>query len=216
MSLSPGVQWILDQPDVQQGTEKWLHVRKFGITASTAAHAVQVGFAPYRTKLFFAQSDKAILEKTGFIERFFGNACTAHGHKWEPVALDHAAKSNECEAFQVGLLVHPSLRWLGASPDGVLANGMLIEIKVPFKRQVKAGNPVPLYYWIQMQIQMEVCNADSCLYYEFRPPSARIKEVRTNEMIVFRDKEWFAAALPLLQEYAQLAFRLRALRKLFQ
>ena len=33
-------------------------------------------------------------------------------------------------AWEVGLVVHPDLPWLGASPDGVTNTGRLIEIKV--------------------------------------------------------------------------------------
>lgn len=32
-------------------------------------------------------------------------------------------------AWEVGLVVHPDLPWLGASPDGVTNTGRLIEIK---------------------------------------------------------------------------------------
>ena len=40
----------------------------------------------------------------------------------------------------------------------------LLEIKCPLYRTITGE--IPLYYWIQMQIQMEVCNMPECDYFE--------------------------------------------------
>jgi putative phage-type endonuclease len=92
------------------------------------------------------------------------------GQKYEPVSVllyEHKYKT-KIEDF--GCIKHDDYDFIGASPDGinVLAEselfGVMLEIKNPVSRQITG---VPLNeYWIQMQIQMEVCNLDKCDFYE--------------------------------------------------
>jgi len=59
---------------------------------------------------------------------------------------------------------HSRLPWLAASPDGVDDDGVMIEIKNPITREI-IGVPKG-EYWIQTQIQMEVCDLDVCDFIE--------------------------------------------------
>lgn len=217
-ALPANVRWVLEQKYVEQGSARWLENRGRGVTASAAAHAVNAGFIAFRAKTRYGASETSLLEKANLVvdTRAGGNASTAHGHEWELSALQHCAAAYGVEAIRVGLLVHRVHRWLGASPDGVFVDGRLVELKVPHTRAVKSGNPIPPHYWIQTQIQMEVCDAEQCIYYEFRPPSARIKEVRTNVLVVPRDRQWFNAALPLLRAYMEHMVRLQRVAALFE
>ena len=52
----------------------------------------------------------------------------------------------------------------GASPDGITRNGIMIEIKSPYSRKV--NGIVPSNYWVQMQLQLEVCNLEICHFVE--------------------------------------------------
>jgi hypothetical protein len=67
--------------------------------------------------------------------------------------------------LEFGLITHPEYPWLGASPDGITEDGVMIEIKCPFRRKI-TGIP-PFYYWIQVQLQLEVCNLDYCDFVEY-------------------------------------------------
>jgi putative phage-type endonuclease len=219
-ALPAFVQTMLKQRFVEQGGAAWHADRERGITASMAAHAVHAGFIGFTAHKRFPASEIALLERAGIVKSDRDDdetqaSNTGHGHKWESSALLHCAVAERCDAICVGLLTHPQYRWLGASPDGVLLDGRLVEIKVPKSRPVKPGNPIPPYYWIQTQIQMAVCGANECIYYEFRPPSARISEIRTNVMRVRRNKEWFAFALPLFQCYLEHTVRMQRIAALF-
>lgn len=223
--LAPVTRHCLAQPLIEQGTRDWLFVRKFGLTASTAADAVHVGPVRYWNRDAprlerFEMAEQAMDEKCGLRAPFEGNAATQHGNLHEPVALASFAAQHCTPVFHVGLLIHARHRWLGASPDGVTLDGRLVEIKVPKSRTVKVGNPVPPHYWVQCQIQMEVIGAEQCVYYEYRVPStskrARIKEPRINQVVVQRDREWFAAALPLMRAFVVHMYRLRALAELYE
>ena len=68
-----------------------------------------------------------------------------------------------------GCILHPTHTFLAASPDGINAKegplyGRMLEIKNPFSREIN-GNPKE-EYWIQCQLQMEVCDLEGCDFLE--------------------------------------------------
>lgn len=226
--LSSTALWALQQPHYEQGERAWLHARTFALTASTAPVALHAGMIHYfrrrradeRPLECYEYAELELDTKCGFAAPFEGNEATRHGTLHEPIALESFVERNRVNAVHVGLLMHRQHRWLGASPDAMCFDGSLVEIKVPKSRSFKVGDPVPPHYWIQCQIQMAVCEADRCHYYEYRVPSqskrARIKEPRINQQLVKRDREWFDAALPLLQAFAETMYRLKHLAALYQ
>ena len=64
--------------------------------------------------------------------------------------------------------------FIGASPDGLILsqnkdlNGRLIEFKCPISRKFDDNTPVPIYYYHQMQLQMECTNLNECDYVEMQ------------------------------------------------
>ncbi|XRB21551.1 YqaJ domain-containing protein [Pseudoscourfieldia marina] len=152
-SLTPlrGGTWA----DQDQGSATWHALRDARITASDFANAV--GHFGMRGKLELWKS------KLGLAEPFRGNAATRHGSASEPLAL----KAYE-EQLQVSVQTHVAFQtlgedlsesWLGASPDGLLTDGLL-EIKCPWNRGspelMKPWDTPPPYYVPQIQGQMEV------------------------------------------------------------
>ena len=73
---------------------------------------------------------------------------------------------------QIAFIDHPSIDWFGCSPDGLVDNRGLIEIKCPNSgthwEYFKSGKP-PQKYIIQMQTQMAVTGRDWCDFVSFDP-----------------------------------------------
>ena len=65
---------------------------------------------------------------------------------------------------EYGCLPHDTISYLGASPDGIDDNGVMLEIKCPTGRQIY-GLP-PYVYWHQMQQQLEVADLNLCHFVE--------------------------------------------------
>jgi hypothetical protein len=71
-----------------------------------------------------------------------------------------------------GCIPHKSLSFLAASPDGINTLetserfGRMVEVKNIVNREID-GNP-KMEYWIQMQVQMEVCDLNECDFLETR------------------------------------------------
>ena len=92
------------------------------------------------------------------------------GQKYEPLSVmiyEHLYKT-QVEDF--GCLPHAQYSFIGASPDGIIVNqesdrfGRMLEIKNVVSREI-TGIPKK-EYWVQMQLQMEVCDLDECDFLE--------------------------------------------------
>ncbi len=114
----------------------------------------------------YSDKNQYIKEKSGHVQgTFTGNVATLWGQKYEPIATQlYSLLNNGMDVIEFGLIVHPTISWLGASPDGITPEGKMLEIKCPFRRKIN-GIP-PFYYWIQCQIQLEVCDLEVCDFFE--------------------------------------------------
>lgn len=102
------------------------------------------------------------------------NKYMRHGVKYEPVICNIYEEQANTKVLEFGIMPHPTIDWIGASPDGITIDGKMVEIKAPSRD--KLTKEVILQYWVQMQLQMEVCDLDECDFVE-----ARIVEYRTKE-----------------------------------
>lgn len=94
------------------------------------------------------------------------------GHKYEPLSIKYYEYKYNTEIKEYGCIPHSKFNYLAASPDGINYNkessryGRMLEIKNIVNRKI-TGIPKK-EYWIQMQIQMEVCDLDECDFLETR------------------------------------------------
>lgn len=194
-TLHPATRALFARPQWAQRTPAWYEVRKGLMTASDAACALGIKpFASYkgdpRADLLQKKLDNAPVQGMALV----------HGVKYEDEARDLAMERLGDTAFDFGLLVHPVHTWLAASPDGITASGLCVEIKCPLRRKIT--DEIPSHYVPQVQIQMEVCDMEETVFCEYLPPHISpdgkpfldIKRIK-------RDREWFAAALPKLHAF---------------
>lgn len=145
------------QPVVVQLSQEWFELRKGMCTASDIAPII--GEGKYSTR------NDIIKKKCGKGKPFTGNSATRHGQRYEDVAIGiYESRRGFIKVHEFGLLPHPTVSCLGASPDGITKAGVMVEIKCPPRRKIN-GKP-PHGYWCQMQTQMEVCNLMVCDFFE--------------------------------------------------
>jgi hypothetical protein len=81
-------------------------------------------------------------------------------------------RRNNTKLGEFGCIQHDTYPFIGASPDGINVDptsriyGRMVEIKNIVNREI-TGHPKE-EYWIQTQIQMEVCDLDECDFVETR------------------------------------------------
>ena len=140
-----------------QKTPEWYKVRNEMFTASSDVCKIL-------NQSKYGSSQDAICKKINGGGTFKGNKFTRFGNKYEQIGIQIYESRYNKTVISFGLLSHPSIAWLGASPDGITTDGRLIEIKVPFTRELTGE--VLTEYFVQMQTQMEVCDLDVCDFLE--------------------------------------------------
>ena len=186
---------LLARPQYEQRTPAWYDVRKLLMTASDAAGALGI-------PAFKGQRNvrKSLLEQK-VSGTFTGNYMTRWGQDNEDQVRERAMQAVGEIAWEVGLVVHPELTWLGASPDGVTNTGRLIEIKCPYKRPI-VPTEVPHHYWPQIQVQLECVDLDSCYFVQWQPAHLAVDgEEIFSITVVERDKQWFASIKDELKSF---------------
>lgn len=172
---------LLRRPQYEQRTQAWYDIRRSLITASSAScllmrseKTCEAYVKDYNLEDIFDYNNKCCnpySSKTQYLldkckqSKFKGNVATYWGQKYEDVVTNLYSNLTDKKVMEFGLITHPENKWLGASPDGITPDGVMIEIKCPFRRKI-TGVP-PLYYWIQVQLQLEVCNLDYCDFIEY-------------------------------------------------
>lgn len=153
-----------------QGSPEWLSERAGKVTASmVSAVLAKPETAGYRD--YQAQLVAEIL--TGKPQGSdYTNAHMAFGTEMEPLARSAYEAETGFSVDEVGFCQHPTIERAGASPDGLVGNSGLVEIKCPKVATHLAyliAGVVPVGYRNQMMWQMACTGRDWCDFASFRP-----------------------------------------------
>ena len=153
----------------QQSTE-WFTARLGKVTASRVADVIaktKPGCSTSRDN-YMAQ---LICERlTGQKGESFTNAAMEHGTQTEPLARSAYENARNLLVKEVGFINHPRIEMSGASPDGLVADDGLVEIKCPNTAthiDTLLSQKVPTKYITQMQWQMLCCQRKWCDFVSF-------------------------------------------------
>ena len=194
-TVHPKVKELLSLPPPPQRTEPWYEMRKQMLTASDLAAAI--GENPYERPY------NLLLKKCGLGPVFTGNACTEYGAALEDTVVEKFCQKYGWRHFDAGLLRHPTIDFLGGSPDGLLSSDdgtrfAILEIKCPLVKDIK--DEVPPYYFPQIQLCMQICKAERCFFVQYRPESIWQQE-EFSVLDVPRDDAWFEKILPVAEDF---------------
>ena len=157
-------QYLIDQvkylktiPQNEQKSPEWYAMRLTMLSASD--------WGTILGENHYSNPNEVLLKKCGE-DNFVTNDAMMWGNKYEDVAIAIYEYRNHKKVYEFGCIRHPSIDFLGASPDGITSEGVMLEIKCPTSRKI-TGIP-PRYYWCQVQGQLEVCELDRCDFLECR------------------------------------------------
>jgi putative phage-type endonuclease len=155
---------------MDQGSESWFQVRIGKVTASRVADVIaktKTGYSATRDN-YMAQ---LVCERlTGQKGDSFSNAAMQHGTDTEPLARAAYEALQDVLVDEVGFVPHPSIEMAGASPDGLVGEDGLIEIKCPNTAthiDTLLSQTVPGKYNTQMQFQMACTGRQYCDFVSF-------------------------------------------------
>ena len=179
----------------EQRTNAWYAERLGKVTASSLYKVLsktKTGYGADRGNYL----TQLVLERiTGQKAESYTNASMQWGIEQEPAARAAYEASRGVLVTEVGFIPHPTIPMAGASPDGLVEDGM-VEIKCPDSKTALEAwlskNPVEGKYFAQMQWQMRCADRPWCDYviYDPRMPAkAQLLVVRVN-----RDDRWLEEA----------------------
>lgn len=195
MKIINKVKKLQNKKQPAQKSKEWYSLRNTCITASEASSCLNLSeeicktyiddfptsnikFNEHKNLSPFDTLESYIINKCDSYfnigKGFVSNKYTEWGNKYEPIAVQLYTKEKNTHVLEFGFIQHSRLKWLGASPDGITNDGIMLEIKCPYSR--KLSSYPPIYYWVQCQIQMEVCNLNECDFLE-----CNIKEISLTE-----------------------------------
>jgi hypothetical protein len=94
------------------------------------------------------------------------------GTEQEPFARQAYCERFGCEVYETSFVDHPEIAMAGASPDGLVGNDGLVEIKAPQTAthlDTLLGGVIPDRYVVQMQWQMACTGREWCDFVSFDP-----------------------------------------------
>jgi putative phage-type endonuclease len=153
-------------PDIEQGSDEWLEIRRGIITASVIGQLITPGtIKPASNDKSRALIAQLAAERiTGQTDNVFVNDDMLRGTLHEPYARDRYAEHNGVKVQQVGFVIRDEcgIR-LGASPDGLVGEDGGIEIKCPRAKthiQTILSGQVPAHNMAQVQATLLVTGRD--------------------------------------------------------
>lgn len=203
--------------NIEQRTDDWFSARLGKVTASSL-HKVLA-----RTKTGYG-ADRAnyltqlVLERvTGTKAEGFTSAAMQWGIDQEPFARATYEAHKGVLVDEVGFMPHPIIEMSGASPDGLVGDSGMVEIKCPSSKTALecwlSDDPVESKYFAQMQWQMACADRKWCDYVVFdprMPQKAQLFIYRVN-----RDNEWLASTEKEVVKFlAEVDAKVAALRKI--
>ena len=157
---------------IAQGSPEWFAARLGKVTASKVSDVVaktKSGWGASQANYMAALIAERLTQTPA---DSFSNAAMQWGTEQEPLARVAYEFFTGRDVEQVGFVDHPSIPMTGASPDGLVGEDGLVEIKCPNTAthiDTLLDGKVPGKYVIQMQWQMACTGRQWCDFVSFDP-----------------------------------------------
>lgn len=176
-----------------QRSNEWFAARIGRVTGS-AVGAI-LGLSPYMTRNDVMR--RMVRDAIGAEIEWSGNPATEYGTANESTAIVDFQMTTELRVKPAYFVMHED--WLGASPDGYVSDGGLIEVKCPYGLR-KDLNPIfkspaeQPHYVAQMQVQMYVTKTQHCHFWQWSTHGTSLHRVEY-------DQDWIDENLPRLRQF---------------
>jgi putative phage-type endonuclease len=203
--------------NIEQRTDDWFSARLGKVTASSL-HKVLA-----RTKTGYGADrgnylTQLVLERvTGTKAEGFTSAAMQWGIDQEPFARATYEAHKGVLVDEVGFIPHPIIEMSGASPDGLVGDDGMVEIKCPDSKTALecwlSDNPVESKYFAQMQWQMRCAERAWCDYVVFDPRMPQKAQLFIHR--VERDDKWIEETEKEVVKFlAEVDAKVAALKKI--
>lgn len=155
-----------------QRSPEWHQHRLGRVTASRIADVMaQTKTGPGAARKNYA-ADLIAERLTGEARDGFSNAAMQWGTDTEPQARAAYEFMADADVLEVGFIDHPVIQWAGCSPDGLVGDDGMVEIKCPNTAthiETLLTGQIDGKYLKQMQFQMDCAGRAWCDFVSFDP-----------------------------------------------
>lgn len=203
---------------IEQGTPEWFAQRLGKVTASRVSDIIaktKTGVSASRAN-YLAQ---LVAERlTGQAADTFKSGAMQHGTETEPQARMAYEAETGLMVTEVAMIQHGTIEMAGASPDGMVGEDGLVEIKCPNTSTHIAtlmADKAPSQYIPQMQWQMACTGRAWCDFVSFDPRMPEdmqlfIKRVQRDNALI---SEYEAEVVKFLAEVQETVDKLIQIRR---
>lgn len=200
----------------EQRSPEWFAERLGKVTASSLHKVMsktKTGYSEHRANYM----TQLLLERmTGQKVEGYTNAALQWGIDQESNARAAYEAHRGVLVEEVGFIHHPTIAMSGASPDGLVEDGM-VEIKCPESKTALecwlSKNPVEGKYFAQMQWQMRCADRPWCDYVVYDPRMPTKAQLFIHR--VKRDDKWIGVAeQEVIKFLAELEEKVQSLKQI--
>ena len=159
---------------MEQRSDEWYEIRRGKVTASRIADILKTirSGAPAASRRNY--SAQLVTERlTGKVEKqVYTNEYMEWGKEQEPIAREKYIEKTGANVEEIGFVDHPTLANAGASPDGLIGEDGLLEIKCFIKAnhiELLLTEEVKEQYRLQMLWQMACTGRKWCDFVSYNP-----------------------------------------------
>lgn len=190
-------------PDIEQGTPEWHDVRRGIVTASTVGRLLTPTLRVADNDQSRALTTLLAAERiTGWTDPTFVSGDMLRGTMCEPIARD-AYSEHHAPVTEIGFMRRDEATWtLGYSPDGLVGDDGLVEIKSPRAKEhlrTILADKVPTYYLAQCQAALLVSGRKWLDYVSFYGGLPLFTKR------VLPDPDWFDAIIAAVEAFEKNA-----------
>lgn len=181
-----------------QNSEEWYQARLGRVTASCFSDVMAGGKGITRNKYMLRLAAERL---TGMRQDSYSNAAMEAGHEFEPLARAAYEFEHDVAVEQIGLV--QSGEWIAASPDGLVGDNGLLELKCPYTTthmQYWLDDRLPPEYRQQVQGQLWVSEREFC---DFCSYDGRLKTKNLFVHRVMRDEKFIVEIKSAVNQFVE-------------
>jgi putative phage-type endonuclease len=177
---------VIDTRNIEQGTDLWKRVRLGHVTASNVADVMAKGKGESESITRHKYKMRLLAERIVTDPSFesFTSPAMEWGIEQEQFACIAYEEQKNVLVERTGFWLHPTIKWLGVSPDRLVGDDGLIEVKCPNSTthlDYLMTNKVPAEYVKQIQCQLWVTGRQWCDFVSY---DSRLR--RHNQLLIVR------------------------------
>ena len=186
VSIYQHIRDAIDTTLVKQGSDLWKQVRQGHVTASNIADVMAKGKGESESITRHKYKMRLLAERIAIAPMFdsYSNPAMEWGIEQEQYACIAYEENKYVLVQRTGFWLHPTIKWLGVSPDRLVGDDGLIEVKCPNSTthlDYLMTNKVPAEYVKQIQCQLWVTGRQWCDFVSY---DSRLR--KNNQLLIVR------------------------------